>query len=75
MNLSHPDLNIVEPDDENKKINLEKLKSLDKITYKTSLESDYKIIIIDSLDDFTTKKSFSSLLKFLKIAQLIVFFF
>jgi len=66
MNLSHPDLNTIEPDDENKKINLEKLKLLDKITYKTSLESDYKIIIIDSLDDFSTKKSFSSLLKLLE---------
>jgi len=75
MNLSHPDLNIVEPDDENKKINLKKLKSLDKITYKTSLESDYKIIIIDSLDDFTTKKSFSSLLKLLEECPINCIFF
>ena len=66
MNLSHPDINIIEPEDENKKINIEKLKSLDKITYRTSLESDYKIIIIDSLDNFSTKKSFSSLLKLLE---------
>ena len=66
MNLSYPDINIIEPDIENKKINLDKLKSLDKITYRTSLESDYKIIIIDSLDDFSTKKTFSSLLKLLE---------
>ena len=66
MNLSYPDISIIEPDEVNKKINLEKIKLLDKITFKTSLESDYKIIIIDSLDDFTTKKSFSSLLKLLE---------
>ena len=66
MDLSHPDINIIEPEEENKKINLEKIKSLDKIVYKTSLESEYKIIIIDSVDDFYTKKSFSSLLKFLE---------
>ena len=66
MNLSHPDIKIIEPDNENKKINLEKNKLLNKFTFGTSLESDYKIIIIDSLDDFTTKKSFSSLLKLLE---------
>ena len=66
MNLSHPDIKIIEPDNENKKINLEKIKLLNKFTFGTSLESDYKIIIIDSLDDFTTKKSFSSLLKLLE---------
>ena len=37
-------------------INLEKIKSLDKITFGTSLESDYKIIIIDSLDNFANPK-------------------
>ena len=75
MNLSHPDINIIEPEDENKKINIEKLKSLDKITYGTSLESDYKIIIIDSLDDFSTKKSFSSLLKLLEDCPINCIFF
>ena len=75
MNLSHPDINIIEPEDENKKINMEKLKSLDKITYGTSLESDYKIIIIDSLDDFSTKKSFSSLLKLLEDCPINCIFF
>ena len=75
MNLSHPDINIIEPDEENKKINLEKIKLLDKITFKTSLESDYKIIIIDSLDDFTTKKSFSSLLKLLEDCPINCIFF
>ena len=66
MNLSHPDISVVEPDEENKKINLEKIKLLDKVTFRTSLESNYKIIIIDSLDDFATKKSFNSLLKLLE---------
>ena len=75
MNLSHPDINIIEPEDENKKINMEKLKSLDKITYGTSLESDYKIIIIDSLDNFSTKKSFSSLLKLLEDCPINCIFF
>ena len=75
MNLSHPDINIIEPEDENKKINIEKLKSLDKITYGTSLESDYKIIIIDSLDNFSTKKSFSSLLKLLEDCPINCIFF
>ena len=75
MNLSHPDINIIEPEDENKKINIEKLKSLDKITYRTSLESDYKIIIIDSLDNFSTKKSFSSLLKLLEDCPINCIFF
>ena len=75
MNLSHPDINIIEPENENKKINIEKLKSLDKIAYGTSLESDYKIIIIDSLDDFSTKKSFSSLLKLLEDCPINCIFF
>ena len=75
MNLSHPDINIIEPDDENKKINLEKIKSLDKNTFGTSLESDYKIFIIDSLNDFTTKKSFSSLLKLLEDCPVNCIFF
>ena len=75
MNLSHPDINIIEPEDENKKINIEKLKSLDKITYGTSLESDYKIIIIDSLDNFSTKKSFSCLLKLLEDCPINCIFF
>ena len=66
MNLTHPDLNIIESDIENKKINIEKLKLINKKTFSTSLESNYKIIIIDSLDDFTSKKSFSSLLKLLE---------
>ena len=65
-NLSHPDIKIIEPDIENEKISIEKLKTLNKFTYGTSLESDYKVIIIDSLDDLTTKKSFSSLLKLLE---------
>ena len=75
MNLSHPDINIIEPDDENKKINLEKIKLLNKITFKTSLESNYKIIIIDSLDNFSTKKSFSSLLKLLEDCPVNCIFF
>ena len=65
-NLTHPDLKVVEPDLETKKINLDKLKILDKFAYNTSFESNYKVIIIDSLNDFTTKKSFSSLLKLLE---------
>ena len=65
-NLIHPDLHVVEKDIEKKKINTEQLKLLDKITYVTSIESKYKIIIIDSLDDLTTKKSFSTLLKLLE---------
>ena len=75
MNLSHPDIKIIEPDNENKKINLEKIKLLNKFTFGTSLESDYKIIIIDSLDDFTTKKSFSSLLKLLEDCPINCIFF
>ena len=75
MNLSHPDLNIIESDEENKKIKLERLKSLDKIVYKTSLESNYKIIIIDSLDDFSIKKSYSSLLKLLEDCPINCIFF
>ena len=66
MNLSHPDLFVIEPEAENKKINLEQLKLLHSIVYKTTLESNYKIIIIDSLDDFTSKQSFSILLKLLE---------
>ena len=65
-NLSHPDLTVIETNEENKKINFDSLKSLDKITYGTSSESKYKIIIIDSLDEFSSKKSFSSLLKLLE---------
>ena len=75
MNLSHPDINVIEPDDENKKINLEKIRLLDNITFRTSLESDYKVIIIDSLDDFATKKSFSSLLKLLEDCPINCIFF
>ena len=66
MNLSHPDLFVIEPEAENKKINLEQLKLLHSIVYKTTLEANYKIIIIDSLDDFTSKQSFSILLKLLE---------
>ena len=52
-NLSHPDINIIEANLEKKKISIENLKPLKKNIYVTSLESDYKVIIIDSLDDFT----------------------
>ena len=75
INLSHPDIKVIELDDENKKINSEKLKSLDKIIFKTNLESDYKVIIIDSLDDFSTRKSFSSLLKLLEDCPINCIFF
>ena len=66
MNLTHPDLNVIESDIENEKINIEKLKPINKKIFSTNLESNYKIIIIDSLDDFSSKKSFSSLLKLLE---------
>ena len=75
INLTHPDLNIVESDIENKKINIEKLKLINKKTFSTSLESNYKIIIIDSLDDFNSKKSFSSLLKLLEDCPINCVFF
>ena len=75
INLTHPDLNIVESDIENKKINIEKLKPINKKTFSTSLESNYKIIIIDSLDDFNSKKSFSSLLKLLEDCPINCVFF
>ena len=68
-NLSHPDINIIEANLEKKKISIENLKPLKKNIYVTSLESDYKVIIIDSLDDFaiqSKKQSFSSLLKLLE---------
>jgi len=75
INLTHPDLNVVESDIENKKINIEKLKLINKKTFSTSLESNYKIIIIDSLDDFNSKKSFSSLLKLLEDCPINCVFF
>ena len=75
MNLTHPDLKIIESDIENKKINIEKLKLINKKTFSTSLESNYKIIIIDSLDDFNSKKSFSSLLKLLEDCPINCVFF
>ena len=75
INLTHPDLNVVESDIENKKINIEKLKLINKKTFSTSLESNYKIIIIDSLDDFNSKNSFSSLLKLLEDCPINCVFF
>ena len=75
INLTHLDLNVVESDIENKKINIEKLKLINKKTFSTSLESNYKIIIIDSLDDFNSKKSFSSLLKLLEDCPINCVFF
>tara|TARA_Y100000590_G_scaffold444636_1_gene575643 strand:- start:1219 stop:2238 length:1020 start_codon:yes stop_codon:yes gene_type:complete len=66
INLINPDLTIIEPVSENKKINIDQLKALNKIVYGTALESDYKIIIIDSLDEFSSNKSYSSLLKLLE---------
>ena len=66
MNLTHPDFAVFEPDDDKKTINLEKLEILNKFTYQTNLESEYKVVIIDALDDFTTKKNFGFLLKLLE---------
>lgn len=64
--LYHPDIKVIEPENEKNKINLDQIKGLDKITYGTALESEYKIIIIDALDNFTTKNSYSTLLKLLE---------
>ena len=44
--LYHPDIKVIEPENEKNKINLDQIKGLDKITYGTALESEYKILFM-----------------------------
>ena len=64
--LTHPDFNLIEKDKTTKKINTYLLQSILKDTYSTNLESEYKIIIIDSVDDISTNKAYNILLKLLE---------
>ncbi len=64
--LTHPDLKVIEPSPEKKIINKEMLNGLTDVVYSTSSNSLYKIIIIDSLDDFSNRNIYSSLLKLIE---------
>ena len=64
--LTHPDLKVIEADLEKKTINKEMLNDLSNFVYSTSSNSFYKIIIIDSLDNFSNRNVYSSLLKLIE---------
>ena len=65
-NLTHPDFLLITPNDKNNNINIDTLDKIQNKAYTTTAESNYKIIIIDSVDDISTSKGFSTLLKILE---------
>ena len=64
--LSHPDFIFIYGDSSEKKISTELLKTIQINAYKTSVESKYKIILLDSIDDISTSNSSNVLLKLLE---------
>jgi len=64
--LSHPDFIFIYGDSSEKKISTELLKTIQINTYKTSVESKYKVILLDSIDDISTSNSSNVLLKLLE---------
>lgn len=64
--LTHPDFKLIEKDPTTKKINIDLLQSILKDTYLSNLESEYKIIVIDSIDDISINKATNVLLKLLE---------
>ena len=64
--LSHPDFIFIYGDSSEKKISTELLKTIQINAYKTSVESKYKVILLDSIDDISTSNSSNVLLKLLE---------
>ena len=67
--LNHPDFILINGNNGvTKTISVDLLKTIQSSTYKTSIESKYKVIIIDSIDDITKSSSTNTLLKSLEDA-------
>ena len=67
--LNHPDFILIDGNNGvTKTISADLLKTIQSSTYKTSIESKYKVIIIDSIDDITKSSSTNTLLKSLEDA-------
>ena len=66
--LTHPDFILIESENNKNKeeISTELLKTIQEKVYKTCAESEYKIIVIDSIDDIKSKRSSNTLLKILE---------